>query len=361
MSTKNKCLLIVDDSDIDRNILKNILANDFTIIEAENGFRALEILKESASEIDGMLLDISMPILDGFNVLRLLNKEGIRDFPIVMISAEALKENIQQAALFGVHTFIKKPFDSAIILNRIRSLFESGTVPVGNETIKADFTPETLESTNALISKLQRLYRSYLIQNNMSDANYLHVVEIMKILLEEYAAETKNTELSPTHIRIIAKAAYFYNIGKMIVPLEDMTQLQTEVRQRPVINSHTTAGAELIKLNNDPNTAYFTSICADMCQHHHERYDGTGIPHGLKGTANSIYTQMCSLVSVFVKSFFEKDEQNERQFNLVANKLAVENGAVHPDLIQMLKNCRGAIIDFYKEQSDSSFRATNLF
>ena len=67
-------LLIVDDSEIDRAILKNILTSYYNVIEANNGYAALEILNNPSLHIDGMLLDISMPGLDGFSVLNLLDK-----------------------------------------------------------------------------------------------------------------------------------------------------------------------------------------------------------------------------------------------------------------------------------------------
>ena len=118
-----KKLLIVDDSEIDRQILKNILSIDFLVFEAENGYKGLELMLEKHRELDGVLLDLHMPILDGFHVLEIMKEKGLLDIPVIIITAESTGENLQKAIPYCIRDFICKPFDQDLIRNRMRVMY----------------------------------------------------------------------------------------------------------------------------------------------------------------------------------------------------------------------------------------------
>ena len=122
MAKKDRMILIVDDSEIDREILKNILKDDFEVQEVENGFAAIEFITENKDRLDAIMLDISMPHISGFDVLRLLRDNGPSEIPVFLVSAEATKENVLLAAQFNVSEFISKPFDREDILQRTKSV-----------------------------------------------------------------------------------------------------------------------------------------------------------------------------------------------------------------------------------------------
>ena len=123
MTEKYKRLLIIDDSEIDRSILKKILELDFHILEAENGFKGIEMLLEKRNIIDGILLDLHMPILDGFHVLQLMKEQKIKDIPVIIITAESTEKNLLKTVPYNIKDFICKPFDKDMILNRLRSMY----------------------------------------------------------------------------------------------------------------------------------------------------------------------------------------------------------------------------------------------
>ena len=102
MDSKKK-ILIVDDSEMNRALLEDMLSNDFDIIEAGNGMEAAEILSKQAEDICLMLLDIVMPVMDGFETLALMNKNGwIKQIPVIMISAETVPTYVERAYDLGV-------------------------------------------------------------------------------------------------------------------------------------------------------------------------------------------------------------------------------------------------------------------
>jgi len=114
MSDSKKKILIVDDSELNRSLLADMLAGDFDIIEAENGAEAIRVLHEHELEISLMLLDIVMPQMDGFGVLSVMNRKGwIKTIPVIMISAETGGTYIDRAYDLGAIDYISRPFDEA--------------------------------------------------------------------------------------------------------------------------------------------------------------------------------------------------------------------------------------------------------
>ena len=115
-----KKILIVDDSEINRSLLSDMLDDEYEIIEAENGMEASAILHEHEHEISLMLLDIMMPVMDGFETLEAMNKNGwIKDIPVIMISAETVPSYVDRAYDLGVQDFINRPFDERTVRRRV--------------------------------------------------------------------------------------------------------------------------------------------------------------------------------------------------------------------------------------------------
>ena len=120
MANYNKTVLIVDDSETDRDALRSILS-EFKLIEAESGYAAQTVITERRFDLDAIFLDVSMPGLDGFGVLRNMEGKGIHNIAVFMVSSEATTENVKKAARFNVAGFIKKPFDRGDVLSRLKT------------------------------------------------------------------------------------------------------------------------------------------------------------------------------------------------------------------------------------------------
>lgn len=347
-----KRLLIIDDSEIDREVLKNILCSDFEIIESDNGYSGLELILRGKPRLDAVLLDISMPVLDGFNVLQLMNENKIKNLPVILITAEATMENVQKAVQYNISEFISKPFDAETILTRLRTLLDVQAQENTEVIVPGNILTENdIAETDTYISKLGGIYKTYLKNTNRNDEDCIRVSAIMKLLLEEYAAAEKNTELDSAHITMISKAAYFYDIGKMTLPDELLDGISSDETDKRTFESHTITGADIIWLNHSPSCRYFVQTCADMCMHHHERFDGKGFPHQLKYDDIPFYTQLCSLSSKFDRIFSKRPSFSETQFDFVLNEMAVDAGEFSPDLLDLLRNCRSSILSYYKKQN----------
>ncbi len=346
-----KRLLIIDDSEIDRVTLKNILSKDFDIVEADNGYFGLEVILSGTPHIDGVLLDIFMPVLDGFNVLRLMKENGIENLPVILVTANATKPNVEKAIFYKVTDFIIKPFNAKTILERLRPMFQidkSSSIIIPRHT----FSENDIAETNTYITKLQKLYEEYLKNNNADDGHYVRTAGITEILLTEYASSEENCELDSSHIGIISKAVYFMDIGYMLVPDDYVKHKNNSTGARAVYESHTVSGAGIVRLNSSPSCQYFVRVCSDICMHHHERYDGRGYPHGMNGQDNAVYVQICTIAARFDELFSKRKEINDYQFDFIIKEMKSASGAFNPRLLAMLSECQFSIISYYKKYSN---------
>ena len=344
-------LLIVDDSEIDRAILKNILVSRYNVIEADSGYAALEILNNPTIKIDGLILDINMPGLGGFEVLSLLDKSRHAGMQIILISAEAQKNNIIKAANFGCSGFFKKPYDSDQVLTKLRALYASKeafqAVPSAS-SVNGNINENELRATAVYAEKLRRVYLTYLMSEKKDDSLYIHVSEVVHILLENYFALKAPRDLTPEGIEIISQAAYFYDIGRAIVHQEKFKVVsQADIDEIPA--THTIAGADLIAVNSSPSVSFFVKIASDICMHHHERFDGRGMPHGLKSTINNIYTQMTAIAIEFCQHFFTKEDEipTESDFMMAMNSITEDKDAFRPDVLDLLQNSKDDIVSHF--------------
>lgn len=337
-----KKILIVDDSEIDREVLKSILADEFRVVEADNGYSALETILKKEEDLDAILLDVSMPVLDGLSVLRILRENDFDNVPVFMITAEATKDNIEKASQYNISEFIRKPFDREDILKRVRSKL--------GVTEKVGLTETDIEETRRYISDLESIYARYLSFSGKDNLHDERRADFMKMLLEKCPTIEKGTEYDGVWIEIICKATYFCNIGNMLlqnIPVDMETADEETVNDMK--RQHAVMGADFIKLNYSRHCRWFVQICADMCLHHHERYDGNGFPHGIGGSQISIYTQICSLLDKFDELFFKYSRHNEMQFDYVINQLKEDEGLVSDEVFSLLVESKADIINYYNE------------
>lgn len=335
----NKNLLIVDDSETDRTLLKNILAEGFDLMETDNGYQAIEIMSDKKNKLDALILDISMPLMNGFDVLRLMKENGIENIPVFIITAEATEENVLQAAELGVSEFIIKPFDGDEILRRIKS-------KLGIVTEYWLSVADILE-TNKYISELKALYQMYLSNHGRNDTHYTNMAELMNIILTRYSRNNPHLELNKEKIDIISNAAYFCDIGEMLIPDKMSLISKNPTMAEVMLQNHTKMGANVIRLNHSKHCEYFVQICSDMCIYHHERYDGTGYPHRLAGNNISIYNQICKLVDDFdalLSKFYGADGM---QVNFIMKRMLNDQGLVSEEVFSLLEECKPTITNYY--------------
>lgn len=344
MAQDRKHLLIVDDTEIDRIILKSILCRDFEVSEASNGNMAFEYLTTQGDHLDAMLLDISMPHIDGFDVLKFMADKDLLHIPVFLVTAEPTLDNVQKAMQYHIAEFIGKPFDREDVLRRLRSRL--GLIPT------YDLKNEELKETWDYIADLEGFYKRYLMNFGKDDTHYANMVDLMHILLTYYNKYLRDDRLTPEGIDLVSKAAYFCDIGEILVPDKRLQIMSGGASPQDLMQTHTQLGSNLIRLNRSKACEYFVEVCSSMCLHHHERFDGKGYPDGLMGENNSLFNQLCRLVDEFesMRSKFYGDKARPVKF-VVKRLVTDDTGAVSPKVAALLEDCEPQIYNYFTKKN----------
>lgn len=292
-------ILIVDDSEMNRALLLDILEEQYDIVEAQNGAEAISILSERWAEFSLLLLDIMMPVMDGFEVLATINQYHWSDnFAIIMISADDSPANIKRAYDLGAFDYINRPFDPAIVHRRISSTMPLYARRQRLEKIIAKQIEEQEQNNKLMISILSHIVES---RNGESGLHILHVNTITKYLLKRLVLYTDQYSLSKEDISLISVASSLHDIGKIAIPDEILNKPgRLTDEEFAIMKTHSMLGANILsELPAEMRDAPLVKVAYEICRWHHERYDGRGYPDGLKGDDIPISAQVVAMADVY--------------------------------------------------------------
>ena len=348
-------ILIADDSEINRALLIEILENQYDIVEAENGVEAITLLSRYGTEFSLLLLDIMMPEMDGFEVLAYIKKRSWNaSLAVIMISADNSPANIKQAYDFGAFDYISRPFDPAIVQHRIANTMLLYARQNYLEEIIAQQYQSQEENNKLMISILSHIVE---FRNGESGSHIQHVHTITRLLLENLIQQSTPYMLTDTDIDVISTASALHDIGKIAIPdaiLNKPEQLTAEEFQ--VMKTHTEIGAEmLMELPAEQRESELVKIAIEICRWHHERYDGSGYPDGLKGEEIPIAAQVVALADVYdaltSERCYKKAYSHTKALHMIVNG---ECGVFNPMLIQGLIDISTTLaLNLTYDQADS--------
>lgn len=351
---KNARILIVDDSEMNRDMLSDMLSDDYDIVEAADGEEALSILKERVYDIDLVLLDIIMPAVDGFGVLDVMKRyHWIDNTPVIMISSETSQSYIRKAFELGVTDYIIRPFDSFIIHKRV-----SNTLMLYRKQKKLlsaleEQVYENEKNNSMMINVLAHIVE---FRNGESGMHVHHIKQLTSILLQNLIEKTDKYHLTENDILLISTASSLHDIGKISIDdkiLNKPGRLTAE--EFEVIKTHSVIGAEMLQdLHNTHNYPLFDKAY-EICRWHHERYDGKDYPDGLKGEEIPISAQVTSLADVYdaltSNRCYKKAFSHEKAMEMI---LDGQCGAFNPVLLQCLKDCEKQILAEFSDSIDTT-------
>ncbi len=331
-------ILIVDDSEMNRDLLVDILEDHYDLIEAENGVKAIEILAEQRETISLVLLDIMMPEMDGFGVLgHICQNHWNESFAVIMISADDSPVNIKRAYDLGAFDYISRPFDAAIVQRRISNTM---CLYVRQKHLEQMVIEQFYENENN--NKLMIAILSHIVEfrNGESGAHVLHVNQITELLLKRLILHTDQYPLSQSDITLISMASSLHDIGKIAISEEILNKPgRLTDAEFEIIKTHTAIGADmLLSLPADQQSVPLVRMAFEICRWHHERYDGKGYPDGLKGDDIPIAAQAVALADVYdaltSERCYKKAYSHEDALNMI---LDGQCGSFNPILLQCLQ------------------------
>lgn len=351
-------ILIVDDSEMNREILSSILGDEFDILEAADGKECISVIRKYGRDIALVLLDIVMPEMDGFEVLEFMNKhEWIDDIPVIMISSEDSAASVKKAYEMGVSDYINRPFDVEVVHRRV---FNTIKLYVKQRRLIALITNQVYEKEKNNRILIEILSQIVEFRNGESGRHVLNVNIITGILLEQLTQITDKYNISWSDRLIITTAASLHDIGKIGINEKILNKAGRLTPQEiEKIKEHTVIGAsilenmELFKDEELVKTAY------QICRWHHERYDGRGYPDGLKGEEIPVSAQVVALADVYdalvSRRVYKKSYSHEEAMKMI---LGGECGAFNPVLLQCLTEAQDKIKEsiVIKEENGISCR-----
>ena len=329
-------ILLVDDSAMSRMILKEILGGDYSILEAENGQECLEKMQAEAGNIALVLLDINMPVMDGFEVLKAMNvNHTIEDIPVIMISSDDSDAAIRRSYELGASDYVTRPFDARIVYRRVTNTIKLYAKQRRLVQMVSDQIRARENNTDMLVGVLSHIVE---FRNGESGAHVRHIRIITELLLHRLLEISSQYPITAEQQDNIPLASALHDIGKIGI---DEKILNKPGRLTPeefeVVKTHSMLGAEMLHQLEDFNEQPLLQTAYEITRWHHERWDGRGYPDGLKGDAIPISAQLVALADVYdaltSERCYKKAFSHEKAVQMILNG---ECGAFNPLLLQCL-------------------------
>lgn len=340
---RRQSVLIVDDSELNRKMLGQMLGSRFDIAEAASGEACLQLLEQNATGISIVLLDIHMPGIDGFTVLEEMNQKNLLEqIPVIMISSEDTVDAVRRAFDLGASDYISRPFDAKVVYQRIINTIQLYAKQRRLSAMAADLAFEKERASRMMIGILSQVVEK---RNGESRDHVQRVAQLTSMLLAGLAQKTDRYPLTREMRRTIATAAALHDIGKMEI-CEDLLHKEgplTEAERR-TLQSHTLLGAQMLEEQPECRDDAFARTAYNICRWHHERYDGGGYPDGLQGEQIPIEAQVVGLADVYERLVSRPVDGHARTHSEVVQMICTGVcGAFNPLLLDCLQDMESEI------------------
>ena len=350
---KRQKILIVDDSKFNRDILKEILGEKYNYLEAENGNQAIQMIGENIG-IDLMLLDINMPQMNGFEVLKIMKRsQCIEETPVIMISSEESVDTMREAYEMGITDYITRPFDSVIVKKRVQNTLSLYANQNNLVNVVVDQIYEKEENNNIMIRILSSILGS---RNSESREHILHIKTATEMMLRQLIKITDVYHLTEADIALITTASSLHDIGKIYIPEEILNKPgRLTDEEFKIMKTHSELGADIIQDMHLPQEKPLVHTAWEICRWHHERWDGKGYPDGLKGEEIPISAQVVSIADVYdaltSERCYKKAFDHDTAIKMI---LDGQCGQFNPILLKCLKELSPRFFKMFSNETDDS-------
>ena len=336
-------ILVVDDSEMNREILSEILNEEYDIIEADSGDTCIDMLRKYETGISLVLLDIVMPGMDGFGVLNYMNRHHyLEDIPVIMISSEDSTETVRRAYEMGVSDYINRPFDAGVVHRRVYNTIKLYAKQRRLIALITNQVYEKEKNNRMMVGILSQIVE---FRNGESGSHVLNINIFTGMLLESLVQHTDKYDLSWSERLLITTASALHDIGKIGIDdkiLNKPGKLTDE--EFKIMQNHTIIGASILENMGSYQDEELMKVAYQICRWHHERYDGKGYPDGLKGDEIPISAQVVSLADVYdalvSERVYKKAYSHEKAIEMITNG---ECGCFNPILLECLLDIQDRI------------------
>ncbi|WP_440876593.1 HD-GYP domain-containing protein [Thalassotalea sp. PLHSN55] len=327
MSDNKQTILIVDDTPENIDVLSGILRANYKVRAALSGEVALKIAN-SDKKPDLILLDIMMPEMDGLEVCRRLKQNPLTtQIPVIFVTAKSETTDEQVGFALGAVDYITKPVKPAIVLARVQtqlSLYDQA------RHLEQLVEQRTQELNDTRLEIIRRLGRAAEYKDNETGMHVIRMSWFAKFIAEELGMEPKWCEL-------LYNAAPMHDIGKIGIP--DSVLLKPgklDPDEWEIMKKHSEYGAKIIGEHSFP----LFQMAQELALYHHEKWDGSGYPYGLKDTDIPLTARIVAVADVFDALTSERPYKKAWSEEKALDLLKSESGKhFDPNIVEKFLNC----------------------
>jgi putative two-component system response regulator len=299
-------ILCVDDTPANLLLLVELLKGAYRVKTAVNGPQALQIV--AASPPDIILLDVMMPGMDGLEVCRRLKADpGSRSIPVLFLTAKTDIEDEAHGLSLGAADYIPKPISPPILLARVRHHLEikkyNDLLKDRNLWLEAEVSRRISEISHMQEATIHVITTLAEFRDEETGNHIRRTQEYMRLLVDKMRLLPEHSSyLNETRSLQIVKSAPLHDVGKVAIP--DTILLKPD-RLTPeefeIMKLHAVRGDDILgqAIKNLGNTGGFLEVARQIARSHHEKWDGSGYPDGLSGTAIPLAARMMAVADVY--------------------------------------------------------------
>lgn len=371
-------ILIADDQLVNRKILAHIFNEQFALIEAKDGEEAIEMIDGHQEELVLILLDLVMPKIDGFGVLRFLAEAGLDDsIPTILITGDTSQATELRCYEYKVAGIMSKPFDLKLVMRRVTSAIEmynnkrqlENTVQLQTKQLIEQYNElhaindrlrtvnDELQAVNDGLRKHHQqvceIFCSLLVNREIEGRYHLERVSaFVRILCTYLIAEYPEYGITPREMEQIVQASTYYDIGKITVPDRILFKPGTlDADEWSIMQTHTLAGRGILQDLDCFEEKGTLEFAMEICHYHHERFDGSGYPEQLKGDNIPICAQLVSIAEAYA-ALLRSGSYRHAYSQIKAERMILDGecGVFNPKLLDCFRlakeEMRGVLIKY---------------
>ena len=338
-------VLITDDVDTNRFVLKKIIDEmGYMPVLTENGEQALKVMEKMPISL--ILLDVAMPVMDGYECCRMIkDNPDTRDIPVIFISAFDDPGDVIRGFGIGGSDYITKPFIPEEVKARVSVQMRLVQSALENQEMNRKLRVSVLEQQQQLEQEKQNiLYALSRVarENAAYDAAHMERVSANCKVLAEAMQLTTEFEgiITDNFVETVGKAAPLCDLGNVAIPTDILQKVEplTEVERR-LIQSHTTVGAKILDdIVESSEYNDFLTMAAEIARYHHENWDGTGYPAGIRGEEIPIAAQVVAVASSYCSLTEQRVYRECYSREEALSKMEANSGIQYnPSIFEVLK------------------------
>ena len=344
-------ILIVEDDPLNANLLREILEEDgyFNIFMTQDPFQVLTLHEKNKFDI--ILLDIQLPGMSGIQVLENLQRASKGDFlPVIMLTAHN-DRNIRRKVLeAGARDFISKPYENWEVLLRIRNIlqikFYYSQQIYRVDLMESEVSRRTKEIRETQFEIIQRLAVAGELRDNETGAHVKRMSHICSLLASKRGVTAEFAEL-------MLYASAMHDVGKIGIP--DSILLKSKklsTAEWEIMQQHPKIGARIIGNHNSP----LISMAREISLFHHERWDGSGYPHGISGDQIPVSARIAAISDVFDALTSDRPYKKAWSIDKSVEMIKGESGKhFEPLMVNILVDSLAEIIEIKDRYHDEEY------